>query len=62
MSSSKTVPGPGLYDQSVKRTKVGAAIGRDSRFKEVIKKVPGPGSYSIPTQIAAVAAYHNIKR
>lgn len=62
LSSSKSVPGPGLYDQSVKRTRVGAAIGNDSRFKEKKNEVPGPGSYRLPPLVGSVAPYHNIGR
>ena len=42
-STAKTNPGPGIYSQAVKRTKIGAAIGNDTRFKEKVNGVPGPG-------------------
>lgn len=62
LSSSKNVPGPGVYSQTLQRSKIGSAIGNDTRFKEKPSGVPGPGSYRLPTQIGAVASYHNINR
>ncbi|CDW84651.1 UNKNOWN [Stylonychia lemnae] len=61
-STAKTNPGPGIYSQAVKRTKIGAAIGNDTRFKEKPSGVPGPGSYALKSSIGAVAAYHGINR
>lgn len=60
LSSNRTVPGPGLYSQSVQRTKVGAAIGNDPRFKEKKNQVPGPGTYRLPSMVGTVASYHNV--
>eukprot|EP00347_Sterkiella_histriomuscorum_P006702 403351763 len=61
-SSAKQNPGPGVYSQAVTRTKIGAAIGNDTRFKEKPTGVPGPGSYALPSRIAAVASYHGINK
>ena len=58
LTSKRVVPGPGMYDQKLKMTQVGAKFGTDNRFRHAENANPGPGSYRLPTMVASVAAYN----
>lgn len=45
-STLENKPGPGQYDSVSKFQKnAGSSFAKDSRLKESIAKIPGPGSY-----------------